>query len=62
DGQRRRGLRDRLEKGRLTCPLFDTQRWVLDAEEAFSQAWIRHKAGLPPAHLRVCRPMGGGSK
>ncbi|CBJ28382.1 UDP-N-acetylglucosamine--peptide N-acetylglucosaminyltransferase, family GT41 [Ectocarpus siliculosus] len=50
DNERRGDLRQKLERARLTCPLFDTRRWVRDAEDVLRQAWERHEAGLPPAH------------
>ena len=54
DDRLRHELREKLGRGRRTCPLFDTRRWVRDAEDALRWAWERHEAGLPPAH----RPAG----
>ncbi|KAI9718171.1 MAG: hypothetical protein M1828_006803 [Chrysothrix sp. TS-e1954] len=34
-------LRELLWRGRWTCPLFDTQRWVSDLELAYEEAWRR---------------------
>lgn len=50
DTTRRLSLRQRLTRARMTCPLFDTRRWVRDAEDLLRWAWERHEAGLPPAH------------
>lgn len=50
DNKRRRNLRKKLARARTVCPLFDTQRWVRDAEDVLRWAWERHEAGLPPAH------------
>ena len=33
DHQRRLALREQLKAVRLTCPLFDTRRWVAGAEK-----------------------------
>ncbi|CAN0025370.1 unnamed protein product [Discosporangium mesarthrocarpum] len=59
DGAWRRRLRDRLDKARFTCPLFDTKQWVLNAEKAFAWAWGRHEAGLGPTHFSVEANDGG---
>ena len=53
----------------MTCALFDTRRWVRDAEDLLRWAWERHEAGLPPAHRNSCLAVvdqesegeGGGS-
>lgn len=50
DNERRRDLRKKLARARTVCPLFDTQRWVRDAEHVLRWAWERHEARLPPAH------------
>ncbi|KAJ0393390.1 hypothetical protein ATCC90586_012241 [Pythium insidiosum] len=46
-------IRRRLEDGRLTCPLFDTARWVKNMETGLVMAWDRHEAGLEPDHIDV---------
>ena len=38
-------LREMLWKGRWTCGLFDTERWVRDLELAYQEAWRRWVAG-----------------
>jgi protein O-GlcNAc transferase len=46
-------LRKRLEDGRETCPLFDTARWVRNAETGFKMIWTRHEQGKPPGDVDV---------
>lgn len=46
-------LRKRLEDGRETCPLFDTRRWVKNAEEGYNMIWQRHEQGKPPGDIDV---------
>lgn len=46
-------IRRRLEDGRLSCPLFDTERWVRNLETGLTLAWDRHEAGLAPEHIDV---------
>jgi predicted O-linked N-acetylglucosamine transferase (SPINDLY family) len=46
-------LRQRLAANRLTCPLFDTERYARDLETLYSQMIDRHERGLPPEHLFV---------
>ncbi|KAF2723378.1 glycosyltransferase family 41 protein [Polychaeton citri CBS 116435] len=38
-------LRHMLYHSRWTCPLFDTQRWVRDLEDAYEEAWKRWVRG-----------------
>lgn len=44
-------IRSRLENSRMSNPLFDTLRWVRNAEYLYMAAWQRFEAGLPPAHI-----------
>lgn len=46
-------LRHKLESSRLTCPLFDTQRWVVNVERAFKAMIGRYEAGLLPCSMAV---------
>jgi protein O-GlcNAc transferase len=46
-------LRQRLAANRLTCPLFDTERYTRDLETLYSKMVDRHERGLPPDHLFV---------
>jgi protein O-GlcNAc transferase len=41
-------LRQRLQEGRATAPLFDTPRFVRNLERAFKAAWAIHEAGEKP--------------
>lgn len=45
---RRHRLRAKLEAARLTCPLFDTERWVRDFESIFMKMWDIHCEGNGP--------------
>ncbi|CAN0322176.1 unnamed protein product, partial [Discosporangium mesarthrocarpum] len=53
DPERLFKIRTRLEEGRHTCPLFDTQRWVRSMEAGLAKAYERFQAGLPPADLSI---------
>ncbi|HZY18587.1 MAG TPA: tetratricopeptide repeat protein [Ramlibacter sp.] len=46
-------LRRRLEAERQTAPLFDTARSTRAIEAAYEEMVRRHRAGLPPEHLRI---------
>ncbi len=47
------GLRARLERGRLTMPLFDTARFTRGLEAAYAAMLARRAQGLAPADLRI---------
>jgi predicted O-linked N-acetylglucosamine transferase (SPINDLY family) len=47
------GIRDRLDKNRLTTPLFDTQAFTRHLENAFLQMYQRYQSGLNPEHIFV---------
>jgi predicted O-linked N-acetylglucosamine transferase (SPINDLY family) len=53
DRARLRALRERLASNRLTCPLFDTGRFVKALEAAYTLMHNRARAGLPPTHLHI---------
>jgi protein O-GlcNAc transferase len=53
DARKRGALRARLEAARLTCPLFDTQRWVRNLERVFARLWAIHAAGEAPHWFQV---------
>ena len=66
--QRRVALRAQLKAARLTCPLFDTRRWVRNLERVFARMWAIHAAGAPPQWFQVTEsdplpgsPADGGS-
>ncbi|DAZ95244.1 TPA: hypothetical protein N0F65_002356 [Lagenidium giganteum] len=46
-------IRRNLEESRLTCPLFDTDRWVKNLESGLTMVWERHEAGQEPDHIDV---------
>ena len=50
-----RTLRKRLERNRLTMPLFDTKGWVRDFEKALKIQWEIYANGLSPMHIVVAR-------
>jgi protein O-GlcNAc transferase len=50
----REGLQDlkmRLEKNKLSCPLFDSERYVKDLEQLYFQMFERCRSGLAPDHI-----------
>ncbi|CAM8896131.1 unnamed protein product [Rhodiola kirilowii] len=51
--QRLRNLTERLKAARVTCPLFDTARWVRNLERAYFKMWDIHCSGQPPQHFKV---------
>jgi protein O-GlcNAc transferase len=46
-------LAQKLEANRLTCPLFDTERFARHIEAAYVAMVERLDAGLPPDHIAV---------
>jgi hypothetical protein len=48
-------LRRRLERNRLTMPLFDTKGWVRDFEKALKIQWEIYANGFAPMHVVVAR-------
>jgi len=59
DGDRYMDVREKLEMGRETCPLFDTPRWVRNMEKGLEMIWDKHVSGEPPAHIDVPDVVGG---
>jgi predicted O-linked N-acetylglucosamine transferase (SPINDLY family) len=51
--QLRKQIRHKLERGRLTTPLFDTQLFTRHIEDAYAQMYERYQADLPPDHIYV---------
>ncbi|KAK2980440.1 hypothetical protein RJ640_013994 [Escallonia rubra] len=47
------GLTDRLKASRLTCPLFDTARWVRNLERAYYKMWKLYCSGQHPQPFKV---------
>ena len=50
---RRLALRERLKALRLTCPLFDTDRWVADMDGLLLRMWDIHCSGSGPRTFQV---------
>jgi predicted O-linked N-acetylglucosamine transferase (SPINDLY family) len=48
-----RQIRRKLEKNRLTTPLFDTRLYTQHIETAYTQMYERYQAGLPPDRIHV---------
>ena len=48
-----RGIRDRLAANRMTCPLFDTDRFRRGIEAAYLRMWEAWQRGEPPQAFRV---------
>ncbi|KAL3724509.1 hypothetical protein ACJRO7_029651 [Eucalyptus globulus] len=46
-------LKSRLKAARLTCPLFDTTRWVRNLERAYFKMWNLHCSGQHPQPFKV---------
>jgi len=50
------GLKAKLARNRLSCPLFDTEAFTRDLESAFATMWERSARGEPPASFAVAAP------
>jgi predicted O-linked N-acetylglucosamine transferase (SPINDLY family) len=48
-------IRDRLHRNRLEMPLFDTEGFTRDLENAYTQIYERYQADLRPEHIYVAR-------
>ena len=46
-------LKEKLQKNRLTTPLFNTQLSTDQIESAYIKMYERYQAGLPPDHLEI---------
>ena len=53
DRARLRKLREKLWKQRLRAPLFDTERFVRNIEQAYRAMWQRHLAGEAPGRIDI---------
>lgn len=51
--EKRCALRVALKEARLTCPLFDTDRWVRDFERVLTRMWSIHCEGTGPRDFEV---------
>jgi predicted O-linked N-acetylglucosamine transferase (SPINDLY family) len=50
-----RGLRQRLEQNRASCPLFATDRFRRHIESAYTTMWERQRRGEGPRSISVLR-------
>ena len=48
-----KAIKEKLSRNRLTTPLFDTPLYTMHLEAAYEAMYQRHKAGLPPDHIRI---------
>jgi len=48
-----RALTNKLKSVRMTCPLFDTARWVRNLERAYYKMWNLHCSGRNPEPFKV---------
>ncbi|KAG1331547.1 putative UDP-N-acetylglucosamine--peptide N-acetylglucosaminyltransferase SEC [Cocos nucifera] len=46
-------LTNKLKEARMTCPLFDTRRWVWNMERAYFKMWNLHCSGQHPQPFKV---------
>jgi protein O-GlcNAc transferase len=53
DPARLRTIKDKIEKKRITEPLFDTKRFVRNLENAYEQIWQIYTAGELPRPIKV---------
>lgn len=55
DGSALGALKERLARGRDSCPLFDTAKFCLHLEAAYRGMWERYRQGKPPESFAVER-------
>ena len=48
-------LHQKLERNRLTTPLFDTAAFTRHLEAAYTEMHARYHANLPPDHIHIAR-------
>ncbi|VFQ64601.1 unnamed protein product [Cuscuta campestris] len=53
DRKKLQSLTDRLKAARMTCPLFDTARWVRNLERAYFKMWNLYCSGQHPQPFKV---------
>jgi predicted O-linked N-acetylglucosamine transferase (SPINDLY family) len=54
--ERLKAIKKKLERNRLTTPLFDTKLFTKHIEDAYSQMVERYQANLAPDHIYVGKP------
>ena len=52
-----RAIRQKLDRNRLTTPLFDTKLFTQHIEATYRAMYERYQEGLPPEHI-ACSPVG----
>ena len=55
DPQRLSAIRSRLQRTRMSVPLFDSEAFTRSLERAYERMVERGETGLPPDHLRIER-------
>jgi predicted O-linked N-acetylglucosamine transferase (SPINDLY family) len=55
DGERYRGLVQRVKENRLSAALFDIRAFTRHLEAAYGAMYERYQAGLAPEHIEVAR-------
>ena len=55
--ERLAAIRQKLERHRLTTPLFNTKFFTQHIEGAYAQMYERYHSDLAPEHIDVCRPV-----
>jgi predicted O-linked N-acetylglucosamine transferase (SPINDLY family) len=50
-----KGIKEKLERNRLTTPLFNTALFAKHIEEAYTLIYERHLADLPPNHIFIVK-------
>jgi len=53
--ERLKQIKQKLERNRLTTPLFDTELFTKHIEAAYIQIYERYQADLPPEHIYVSK-------
>jgi protein O-GlcNAc transferase len=51
--QRLAEIKQKLERNRLTTPLFDTRSFVRHLETGYTKMFERYQGGLPPDHIVI---------
>ena len=53
DADRLKGIRDKLERNRLTTPLFDTNLFTKHIEMAYKEVFNQYRKNMPLDHLHI---------
>ena len=60
NSQRLREIREKLQRNRLSTPLFDTAAFTRDLEAAFTAMYERYQADLPPKPIHISKAAESG--